>query len=250
MDIHNLQFVAPTLTGISIFCLARRDSAWFTRIFGGSNGNEGLGMFSLCLDWNYVGSGGGSLGALFTPFTTQVSQYIGVALCIMIFCGMYATNACVLFFTAKVNRRETDAACSSAAGIRRSSPSCRSSSSSRTAASTTRRCVWNHCFLRSTELPRCQLDLTMVAPAAHPHGHLRPEQDCARYLRPAVVCGYVIARTLTPEKPSLTLQSPQVLTRSTTSAATLPLELLSPMSDCGSRLLSIRDAVCAWKRPY
>ena len=70
-------------------------------------------MFSLCLDWNYVGSGGGSLGALFTPLTTQVSQYIGeslidylrewtasltplptgVALCIMIFCGMYATNA-------------------------------------------------------------------------------------------------------------------------------------------------------------
>ncbi|BGP27035.1 hypothetical protein JCM10295v2_005997 [Rhodotorula toruloides] len=87
------EFIAPTLTGISIFCLAKRDSAWFTRIFGGSNGNEGLGMFALCLDWNYVGSGGGSLGALFTPFTTQVSQYIGVALCIIIFCGMYATNA-------------------------------------------------------------------------------------------------------------------------------------------------------------
>jgi len=71
------EFVAPTLTGISIFCLAKRDSAWFTRIFGGSNGNEGLGMFSICLDWAYIGSGGGSLGALFTPFTTQVSQYIG-----------------------------------------------------------------------------------------------------------------------------------------------------------------------------
>ncbi|GAA6013376.1 hypothetical protein JCM10207_000874 [Rhodosporidiobolus poonsookiae] len=87
------EFVAPTLTGISIFCLAKRDSAWFTRIFGGSNGNEGLGMFSLCLDWNYIGSGGGSLGALFTPFTTQVSQYIGVGLCCIIFCSMYATNA-------------------------------------------------------------------------------------------------------------------------------------------------------------
>jgi hypothetical protein len=82
------EFVAPTLTGISIFCLARRDSAWFTRIFGGSNGNEGLGMFSLCLDWNYTGSGGGSLGALFTPFSTQVSQYAGVALCCILFCSM------------------------------------------------------------------------------------------------------------------------------------------------------------------
>ncbi|GAA5886511.1 hypothetical protein JCM6882_001666 [Rhodosporidiobolus microsporus] len=87
------EFVAPTLTGISIFCLAKRDSAWFTRIFGGSNGNEGLGMFSLCLDWNYIGSGGGSLGALFTPFTTQVSQYIGVALCCILFTTMYHTNA-------------------------------------------------------------------------------------------------------------------------------------------------------------
>ncbi|CEQ40884.1 SPOSA6832_02564 [Sporobolomyces salmonicolor] len=107
------EFVAPTLTGISIFCLARRNSAWFTRIFGGSNGNEGLGMFSFCFDWNYVGSGssclsslflaigtdrlpaglgGGSLGALFTPFTTQVSQYIGVGLCCILSCAWNAQN--------------------------------------------------------------------------------------------------------------------------------------------------------------
>ncbi|KAK4052815.1 hypothetical protein OIV83_002102 [Microbotryomycetes sp. JL201] len=86
------EYMAPTLTGISIFCLANQDSAWFTRIFGGSNGNEGLGMFSLCLDWNYVGSGGGSLGALFTPFSTQISQYCGVALCIILFCSCYVTN--------------------------------------------------------------------------------------------------------------------------------------------------------------
>lgn len=65
------------MTGISIVCLARRNSPWVTRIFGGSNGNEGLGLFSICLDWNYVGSGGGSLGALFTPITTQISQYLG-----------------------------------------------------------------------------------------------------------------------------------------------------------------------------
>ncbi|KAK4052813.1 hypothetical protein OIV83_002100 [Microbotryomycetes sp. JL201] len=86
------EFLAPTLTGISIFCLANQNSAWFTRIFGGSNGNEGLGMFSLCLDWNYVGSGGGSLGALFTPFNTQISQYCGVLLCIIVFLASYKTN--------------------------------------------------------------------------------------------------------------------------------------------------------------
>ena len=70
-----------TLTGISIFCLANRKSAWFTRIFGGAAGNEGLGMFALCLDWNYVGSGGGSMGALFTPISTQLSLYVGVLIC-------------------------------------------------------------------------------------------------------------------------------------------------------------------------
>jgi hypothetical protein len=59
------------LTGISIFwyektiatelrsmtdssSLTKRDSMLFTRLFGGTNGNEGLGFLSLCLDWNYV----------------------------------------------------------------------------------------------------------------------------------------------------------------------------------------------------
>ncbi|KAG6898080.1 hypothetical protein C0992_006000 [Termitomyces sp. T32_za158] len=86
------EYIAPTLTGISIFCLANQDSPWFTRIFGGAAGNEGLGLFSLCLDWNYVGSGGGSLGALFTPLSTQLSLYSGTAICIIAFCACYARN--------------------------------------------------------------------------------------------------------------------------------------------------------------
>jgi OPT family small oligopeptide transporter len=86
------EFIAPTLTGISIFCLANQDSPWFTRIFGGAAGNEGLGMFSLCLDWNYVGSGGGSLGALFTPISTQLSQYFGVMICILAMSLTYYKN--------------------------------------------------------------------------------------------------------------------------------------------------------------
>ncbi|KAL0953014.1 hypothetical protein HGRIS_007218 [Hohenbuehelia grisea] len=86
------EFIAPTLTGISIFCLANRNSPWFTRIFGGAAGNEGLGMFALCLDWNYVGSGGGSMGALFTPLSTQLSLYFGTAICMIAFCACYANN--------------------------------------------------------------------------------------------------------------------------------------------------------------
>ncbi|KAJ7692434.1 peptide transporter MTD1 [Mycena rosella] len=90
------EFIAPTLTGISIFCLAKRDSPWFTRIFGGAAGNEGLGVFALCLDWNYVGPllilTGGSLGALFTPLSTQLSLYFGTLICIIAFCALYANN--------------------------------------------------------------------------------------------------------------------------------------------------------------
>ncbi|KAL5526996.1 hypothetical protein ACEPAF_8725 [Sanghuangporus sanghuang] len=87
------EYIATTLTGISIFCLANQDSAWFTRIFGGAAGNEGLGMFAFCFDWNYVGSGGGSMGALFTPLSTLLTLYVGTAICITAFCVAFATNA-------------------------------------------------------------------------------------------------------------------------------------------------------------
>ncbi|KAM6503844.1 OPT oligopeptide transporter [Amanita muscaria] len=87
------EYIAPTLTGISIFCLADQNSAWVSRIFGGAAGNEGLGLFSLCLDWAYVGSGGSAIGSLFTPLSTQLSLYAGVAVCIVAFCVCYAQNA-------------------------------------------------------------------------------------------------------------------------------------------------------------
>ncbi|EIN08007.1 OPT oligopeptide transporter [Punctularia strigosozonata HHB-11173 SS5] len=86
------EYIAPTLTGVSIFCLADQKSAWFTRIFGGAAGNEGLGAFSLCFDWAYVGSGGGSIGSLFTPLSTQLSLYGGCAVCMIAFCACYAQN--------------------------------------------------------------------------------------------------------------------------------------------------------------
>ncbi|KJA26691.1 hypothetical protein HYPSUDRAFT_132645 [Hypholoma sublateritium FD-334 SS-4] len=86
------EYIAPTLTGISVFCLANRKSPWFTRIFGGAAGNEGLGMFALCFDWNYVGSGGGSMGALFTPLSTQLTLYCGVVICMVSFCVSYHYN--------------------------------------------------------------------------------------------------------------------------------------------------------------
>ncbi|KAF5368291.1 hypothetical protein D9757_010530 [Collybiopsis confluens] len=86
------EYIAPTLTGISIFCLADRKSPWVTRIFGGANNNEGLGALALCFDWAYVGSGGGTIGSLFTPLSTMLSLYAGCAVCMIAFCAAYATN--------------------------------------------------------------------------------------------------------------------------------------------------------------
>jgi hypothetical protein len=48
------QYIMPMLTGISIFCLANRTSMLYTNVFGGSNGNEGLGFLAMSFDWNYM----------------------------------------------------------------------------------------------------------------------------------------------------------------------------------------------------
>ena len=55
-------YVFPLLNGFSIFCLASQHASpsvqdIFTNIFGGADGNEGLGLFSLSFDWQYIGSG-------------------------------------------------------------------------------------------------------------------------------------------------------------------------------------------------
>ncbi|KAF2398970.1 oligopeptide transporter [Trichodelitschia bisporula] len=81
------EYIMPVLTGISIFCLAKRDSMVFTRLFGGSNGNEGLGFLSICLDWQYVGSAG-----MWLPFQTICNNLVGYMLCIFTFTAVYYSN--------------------------------------------------------------------------------------------------------------------------------------------------------------
>ena len=54
-------YVFPLLNGFSIFCLASQKASAatvdvFTNIFGGASSNEGLGLFNLSLDWQYIGS--------------------------------------------------------------------------------------------------------------------------------------------------------------------------------------------------
>jgi hypothetical protein len=77
----------PILTGVSIFCLAKRDSLVFTNVFGGSNGNEGLGVGAMCFDWQYIGS-----SCLYFPIGTLLSGFTGYCLCICLFCGAYYGN--------------------------------------------------------------------------------------------------------------------------------------------------------------
>ncbi|KAI9013896.1 OPT family small oligopeptide transporter [Phycomyces nitens] len=45
------QYIFPVLGGISVVCLAKRDSIWVQYLFGGIGVNEGLGIGSISLDW-------------------------------------------------------------------------------------------------------------------------------------------------------------------------------------------------------
>ena len=83
------EYIMPILTGFSIFCLANQKSADFTRIFGGTNGNEGLGLLSICFDWQYI-SGGVNPFAI--PLQAQFSNFLGYLLCMVVFCGVFYKN--------------------------------------------------------------------------------------------------------------------------------------------------------------
>ena len=83
------EYCMPILTGISVFCLANRNSAVFTNLFGGANGNEGLGLLSICLDWQYIA---GTSSPLWYPLQTLVNNLAGYVLCIIVFLGVYYMN--------------------------------------------------------------------------------------------------------------------------------------------------------------
>ncbi|KAM5353427.1 hypothetical protein ACJ41O_000077 [Fusarium nematophilum] len=78
------EYAMPILTGVSVFCLAKQDSLVFTNIFGGSNGNEGLGLLSLGLDWQFISS-----RPLWTPLATMTNSLVGYIICIFLFLGVY-----------------------------------------------------------------------------------------------------------------------------------------------------------------
>lgn len=83
------QYIFPVLTGVSVFCLAKQDSLVFTNLFGGSQGNEGLGFLSVCFDWQYIASTG---SPLWVPLQTLFNSCVGYLLCIVLFMGLYYGN--------------------------------------------------------------------------------------------------------------------------------------------------------------
>lgn len=55
-------YIFPLLNGVSIICLATQSSPAgavdvITNLFGGSDGNEGLGFMNFGFDWQYITSG-------------------------------------------------------------------------------------------------------------------------------------------------------------------------------------------------
>ncbi|THH03265.1 hypothetical protein EW145_g6393 [Phellinidium pouzarii] len=83
------EWIFPLLTGFSIFCLADSGSADFTRVFGGSNGNEGLGLLSVCFDWQYISGG---VNPFTIPLQAQFSNLLGYLLCMVVFCAVFYKN--------------------------------------------------------------------------------------------------------------------------------------------------------------
>ncbi|KAG9126508.1 hypothetical protein FRC07_003176 [Ceratobasidium sp. 392] len=86
------QYVFPLLNGFSVFCLASQKASdnvreVFTNIFGGISGNEGLGLFSLSFDWQYITSTTMSL-----PLIQQGNSWIGYGICYVAILGIYYSN--------------------------------------------------------------------------------------------------------------------------------------------------------------
>ncbi|KAL6916710.1 hypothetical protein ACHAPO_011688 [Fusarium lateritium] len=83
------EYIFPLLSAVSIFCLADRHNPVFTNLFGGSQGNEGMGFLSICFDWNYI-AGFGS--PLWMPLQTLVNSFIGYLGGIVLSIGLYYSN--------------------------------------------------------------------------------------------------------------------------------------------------------------
>ncbi|OJJ48593.1 hypothetical protein ASPZODRAFT_61713 [Penicilliopsis zonata CBS 506.65] len=85
-------YIFPWLNSVSIPCLASQKAtgnvaAVLTNVFGGASNNEGMGLFSLSFDWQYITSFQTSL-----PLKFQLHQAIGFAVCFIAMASIYYGN--------------------------------------------------------------------------------------------------------------------------------------------------------------
>ncbi|KAI4844996.1 peptide transporter [Aureobasidium sp. EXF-8845] len=85
-------YIFPWLNSVSVPCLAAmkatgNKAAVLTNLFGGATNNEGLGVFSVSFDWQYITSFNTSL-----PLVLQTHVAIGVFVCMMAMLGIYYTD--------------------------------------------------------------------------------------------------------------------------------------------------------------
>ncbi|KAI2673277.1 hypothetical protein DTO006G1_9619 [Penicillium roqueforti] len=85
-------YIFPWLNSVSIPCLASQKAtgkkgAILTNIFGGATSNEGLGLFSLSFDWQYIGSISTAI-----PLKLILHTTLGAGISAMIMIGIYYGN--------------------------------------------------------------------------------------------------------------------------------------------------------------
>ncbi|SJX62699.1 related to peptide transporter Mtd1 [Sporisorium reilianum f. sp. reilianum] len=85
-------YIFPTLNSISIPCLASMRAPasiapTLTNLFGGAQSNEGMGLLSVSLDWQYITS-----SQLALPLIQQANSWIGLAVCYVAMAAIYYTN--------------------------------------------------------------------------------------------------------------------------------------------------------------
>ncbi|KAG1808294.1 OPT oligopeptide transporter protein-domain-containing protein [Suillus subaureus] len=83
------EWIFPLLIGFLIICLAAPNNAAVSRVFGGTNGNEGLGLLSICFDWQYISGG---VNPMTIPLKAQFSNLLGYILCMVVFVAVYYNN--------------------------------------------------------------------------------------------------------------------------------------------------------------
>ncbi|OSX63951.1 hypothetical protein POSPLADRAFT_1138543 [Postia placenta MAD-698-R-SB12] len=86
-------YIFPLLNGVNVICLATQRVSpkaqdVITNLFGGTDGNEGLGLLSLSFDWQYITSSYMSL-----PLIQQANSWIGFVFCYGIVMAIYYSNA-------------------------------------------------------------------------------------------------------------------------------------------------------------